>query len=120
MTVLHPLCISNWHPATINQLLKSVRDRIRLKKADRNMVFYMAKELKVPRATGKRRVHLTIIMKPKQRGADPDAYNKSLLDALVHAGLLRNDSHQWAEIAPVRYERGTAKQWGSLIVLEDI
>jgi hypothetical protein len=45
------------------------------------------------------------LLGPRQRGADPDAYWKSLLDALVHAGLLVDDSPKWCELGPVRFER---------------
>jgi hypothetical protein len=67
---------------------------------------------------GLRRVTITIINGPGQRGADPDAYAKAVGDALVTCGALRNDSRFWVEWMPTRYERGARE--GSRIRLEDI
>lgn len=108
--------IPRWHPATVNQLLRSVRTRIRLKKMDRHMVWaYMPAEKK---AGGKRRVHLTIVLKPGQRACDPDSYHKSLLDALKQCGMLLDDDRQHCELAPVLFER--SKSWGTVIRLEEL
>lgn len=121
MTVLHVLKIDHWAPTPLNKLLNAHwAERNRMKRADHDMVYYAAKEANIPKATGKRRVMLTIILKPRQRATDPDSPQKSLGDALVKAGLLLNDSHLWVEWEPVRFERGTAKRNGSIIVLEDI
>ena len=89
----------------------------RLKKLDRQMIWAYAQGQ--PKATGKRRVELTIILKPAQRAADPDAYFKSLADGLVHAGMLTDDNRQGVELTPVTYERGTASDWGTRIRLTD-
>jgi Holliday junction resolvase RusA-like endonuclease len=110
--------IPRWHPVTVNQLLRGKWTAHRLKKADREMVWAYAQGH--PKATGKRRVVLTIILKPGQRGADPDAFFKSLADALVQAGLLTDDNRQGVELAPVAYERGTATDWGTRIRLTDL
>lgn len=111
--------IPHWHPATVNQLLRSVKGRIRLKKLDRKIVGdYFGYACKAPRATGKRRVHLIIILKPKQRACDPDSYHKSLLDALKQCGMLLDDNRQHCELAPVLFER--SKSWGTVIRLEEI
>ena len=59
------------------------------------------------------------ILDKGQRGADPDAYNKSLNDALVHSKLLVNDNRQYVENAPATYSRDP-KSWGSKITLEDM
>jgi len=99
--------IPNWHPAKINEWEGrhwSVKNR--LKKRDKSIVWGAMLENKIPKATCKRRVELTIGLGYRQRGGDPDSYNKSLLDALVVCGLLVNDSKEWVEIAPVKYERG--------------
>ena len=42
-----------------------------------------ALEAGIPRATGRRRVSLHIVLAPRQRAGDPDAFWKSTLDALV-------------------------------------
>ncbi|WP_435018466.1 hypothetical protein TA3x_000440 [Tundrisphaera sp. TA3] len=113
------ITIPRWHPATVNQLLGGHWSKgHRLKKRDRQMIWAYAQGK--PKATGKRLVELTIILKPKQRGSDPDAFFKSLADALVHAGLLKDDNRQGVELAPVAYERGTEADWGTRIRLTDI
>lgn len=70
------------------------------------------------KADKKRSVQLEIILKPKQRAADGDAYWKSSLDALVACGQLMNDSHVWCELLPVKYSRDPC--WGTVINLTDI
>jgi hypothetical protein len=55
---------------------------------------------------------------PRQRGGDPDAYFKSVLDALVRAGLLIDDNRQGAELGDVTFARGLARR--TEIVLEDV
>lgn len=111
--------IPNWHPAPLNQLLGGHWARAaRRKKTDRRMIEAYCYLAQVPRATGKRRLSLTIVLAPGQRACDPDAYHKALLDGLVHCGALRNDSHRWVELAPVQFERGKNKT--TRIVLEDV
>jgi Holliday junction resolvase RusA-like endonuclease len=117
----HTLHIPRWHPAKVNQLYSghwAVKSR--LKAADRQMVALYAKQAKIPLAFGPRRVTLTILLKPRQRGGDPDAYWKSSLDALTHAGLLVDDNRQHVELAPVQYRRSGETDWGTLIHLEDL
>jgi hypothetical protein len=48
----------------------------------------------------------------------PDSYWKSLLDALVHAGLLVDDNRQHVQLGEVEFERGTAR--ATTITLEDL
>jgi hypothetical protein len=117
--MIHTLRIENWHPVTLNQLVAWPWPMVRRrKKNDREIVGGEALARRVPRATGKRRVGLHLILGPRQRGCDVDAYHKSLLDALVAAGLLIDDSPRWCELAPVTYERATRR--AAVITLEDI
>jgi hypothetical protein len=108
-----------WHPCSVNALMHSVKRRIRLKQVDRQVVWSYGRLQQIPRARGKRRVQLTIILAPFQRAHDPDAYTKSLGDALVQAHLLVNDSYLWVEWMPTRFERSTSG-WGTRIMLEDL
>ena len=112
------LFIPTWHPATTNQLLDNRWKAARLKRSDREMVTWYCRITKMPYATGIRRVNLTIVLKPGQRAADPDAYWKSSLDALVHAGMLVDDNRQHVELMPARFERST--EWGTRVVFEDL
>ena len=115
----HTVWIPAWHPARTNELLTVHWAAAgRRKRADKEMVAGYCKQADVLKATGKRRVSLTIVVKPKQRRADPDSHWKSLLDALVACGMLVNDSPKWVELAPVVYER--AADWGTRITLEDV
>jgi hypothetical protein len=114
----YTLTIPSWHPARLNQLLGSVRARIRLKKSDRELVTWYSKAAGIPLANGPRRVSLRITLGPRQRAGDPDAYWKSTLDALVCAGLLLDDSRKWVQLGDVLFERGPERM--TAIVLEDL
>jgi Holliday junction resolvase RusA-like endonuclease len=111
--------IPDWHPTKLNQLIgRHFAVVARLKRVDRWHIATWSLRDGVRAAQGKRRVQLTIILGPRQRAADPDAYWKCLLDALVHCGLLKDDNRQWVELAPVEFDRG--KQKATIIKLEDI
>lgn len=112
--------IPRWHPRRLNELLacRHWGKRHRLKKADQNMVAAYCHQAGVPLAAGKRRVSLRITLGPRQRGADPDAYWKVLLDALVECGRLKDDSRQWCEVTPVEYDRGPERV--TTITMEDV
>lgn len=108
--------ITQWHPATVNQLLSNRWKAARLKKSDRAIIAHAFHGR--TKAAGRRAIEMEIILKPGQRGADPDAYFKSLLDALVHAGALIDDNRQHVELKPVQF--GRSKLWGTYLMLEDI
>lgn len=109
------IIITNWHPAPLNKMSGHWATRHRLKRADREIIANSF--IGQPKAKSKRLLRLTIVLGKGQRGCDPDAYFKSLCDALVHAGMLSDDSRQYVELAPVQYERG---EMASIIELEDI
>lgn len=106
------------HTTRLNELLHSFRGRIGRKRRDRELVAEWAANAGIPAATGKRRVRLTVVLAPRQRGGDPDGYQKSLGDALVHCGLLRNDSARWVEWTPIEYARGSRERM--FVELEDL
>lgn len=109
--------IDRFQPTKLNQLLsRHWATRNRLKNIDGWVIGLAVRE--VPCATTKRRVTLTIVLGPRQRGGDVDAYQKATLDALVACGRLKDDSKEWCEIAPVKYERGPRR--ATVIELEDI
>lgn len=111
--------IPDWWPTPLNQLINRHHMAAhRLKKTDAQLLQRMAQCQGVPAATGKRRVSLVIILPPRRRAPDPDAFWKSLLDGLVRAGLLRNDSQHWVECSPVEFARG--QRLCSYVTLEDI
>ncbi|HEY7157897.1 MAG TPA: hypothetical protein VH575_28325 [Gemmataceae bacterium] len=119
MSKTHVLTIDGWHPARLNQWDgRHWTARARLKRSDREIVALYARLAAMPPATGKRRVSLRLTLEPRQRGGDPDAYFKSVLDALVHAGLLQDDNRQGAELGEVTFARGPKRR--TEIVLEDV
>jgi hypothetical protein len=96
--VEHRLVIDGWHPARLNQLVGCHwGTRSKRKRVDREVIALEALAQKIPKAMGKRRVSLVLTLAPRQRAGDLDAYWKSLLDALVVAGLLVDDSRHNAE-----------------------
>lgn len=100
------LIIPGWRPATVNELIAGGPwGAARLKKHDRDHVAVYARIDRIPRATGKRRVSLMITLCKGQRRWDTDALWKSLLDALVWAGMLIDDRPKWCELGPVEYAR---------------
>ncbi len=99
--------IHGWHPAPLNQLMRGPFIAARLKKQDKRVVGKWLAAL--PRAAGKRRLTLTITLAPRQRAVDPDGWWKSLLDACVYHGFLRDDNRQSVELMPVEFERGETK-----------
>jgi hypothetical protein len=109
--------VPNWHPTRLNVLLgKHHIEAWRLKQMDQALVLVHSGG-KVPVAKVRRRVTLRIVLGPRQKGGDTDAYWKSLLDALVANHLLIDDNKNWVELMPVEFERGALGTW---ILLEDI
>ena len=83
------------------------------------MVATYARMAKIPAATGKRQVSLHVTLGKGMREFDADAWAKSVCDALVHAGMLIDDTSQWVEIGPLTFSRDP-KSWGSSIILKDV
>jgi Holliday junction resolvase RusA-like endonuclease len=112
------LVIPDWTPPTCNQLFRGrLRDRIRLAKEARQLIRGYTMGI-CPVAKSKRRVTLRIILGPRQKAADVDAYWKAVCDGLKHGEMIVDDSRQWCELAPVQYGRADRKR--TEIVLEDV
>ena len=108
-----------YHPPTINMLIgRGWRTIHSIKRRDRKRIGDEMALAGIPRATGKRRVTLEIILAPRQRSPDPDAFWKVLLDSLVSCGALKDDNRQWVELAPVEIGRG--KRRATVLTLEDV
>ena len=113
------LRIDRWQPATVNKLINAHWATAgRLKRVDKNIISHYCQHNRIPKAQGPRQVSLTITLAPRQRAGDPDAYWKSILDALVHAGMLVDDNRQYVRIGPVTFERGAER--ATLIELVDL
>lgn len=118
MTNIHSVFIANWHPTLLNKLVNNHwATAAKYKKHDRQMVASYTHTF--PKAAGKRHVTLQIVLGYRQKGGDVDAYWKSLLDGLVSAGMLVDDSRHYCETAPVKFTRNR-DDWGSRITLEDV
>ncbi len=72
---------------------------------------------RIPVATGPRRVDLKITNR-LGRERDPDASWKSVLDGLVHARMLIDDSRRWVKLGDVTVERGSERS--TCITLTDL
>lgn len=111
--------IPDWHPIRTNELIGSGwRSVYRRKTTQHNLVAAYFWKANIPFADIKRRVTLLIILGPRQRGGDPDAYWKVLLDSLVKCHALVDDRKEWVELEPVQYERGDRP--ATFIMLEDV
>lgn len=113
----HTLTIPGWRPRTVNELLGNWRRASRLKKADREIIGVAAHQAGIPKAAGRRKVTVTVTVRPQGGIPDGDNLWKSLLDALVHAGMLRDDSQAWCQLGEMGVDRGEPK---TVIVLEDV
>lgn len=120
---VHRLLIPHWHPPAMNQWVGRkwvVKHRLRCQASQ--MLAAYAFVQGVPKARGRRRVTLTVTLRPAQRRRgcrpDPDAYGKLFLDALVQAGLLVDDAAEWVEFLPVRF--ADEGEWGTEVMLEDL
>lgn len=112
----YTITIPNWRPALLNELMKAHWDtRNKRKKASKNIVRCYTQHL--PKAEKKRLVRLCLVLGKGQRKCDVDAPYKDLLDALVAAGMLVDDSPLWCEIAPITFMRG---DMATIIQLEDM
>lgn len=116
--------IPNWHPTSVNVLLGAAYAgrgarfmAARRKREDAAMLAAYCRLADVPRATGPRRVSLTLGLGPRQRSPDPDNLWKSLLDGLVKCGMLVDDSSKWCEPQWCGTTRGLK---ATTVVIEDL
>jgi hypothetical protein len=117
--MIHFLWLPAYRPPTLNQLMRgTLKARIRLAKECKQFVGAYARMQGTPPATGRRRVSLTIVLKGRQQEADVDAYFKSLLDALVHHGLLLSDRVEHCRLGDVTHTRLGVP--GTRVYLEDL
>ena len=109
--------VNNWHPHTLNKLMKAhYHAANRMKSGDAQMIAAYARIARVPKAVGRRKLEIKI--QATGKFADPDAYYKSVNDALVTLGYLKDDSSKWVEITPTTFVRGKSK--ATTIILTDL
>jgi hypothetical protein len=117
--VTYKLRIENWHPATLNKLMRgSIKTRIRLSRVDRNMVCGYCFLNRMPVAQGPREVSLLLTLVGRDKEGDVDAYWKSTLDSLVEARMLIDDNRQYCRLGSVDFERGERRE--TVITLTEI
>jgi len=113
------LTIDGWRPARLNQYVGrhwSVGHR--MKRTDNRTLWIATQAQQTPKAAGKRRISIHVVLSGRQKESDPDSMWKSLLDACVKCGLLVDDSPRYCELGPVTFARG--KQTRTEITLEDL
>jgi len=99
--------INDWMPTPLNRFTNQHwSKRKKAKDHDSETVALNCHEHGITPATRKLRVIVTVVLPKGKRACDPDAIQKSLGDALVKCGALKNDSHKWVEWAPVEFVRG--------------
>ena len=108
----HTHTIAGWHPASLNAYLgRHWGVGARLKKRDETTIAATLKPA-IPQATGHRKLSVAFV---GMRG-DIDNRLKSLQDALVLAGLLKDDSPKWLTLGSLTSEKGKP---ATIITLED-
>lgn len=116
----YEIWIPGWRPTSLNRLMYAkVRDRIKLKANDSEIVGVFAHTCKVPKATCRRRVSLAITLGPRWRQFDDDNALKGILDGLVTCGRLVNDNATWCERGEIIWRPRGSGPCGTLITLED-
>ena len=110
--------IPGWMPTTLNEMKGHWAKGHRLKQNDKEVVWLAVRQGGVPAATTRRKVSMLIVLSKGQRTPDPDAFDKSLRDALVACGALKNDSAKWVVGEDPRFARG--KSLVTFLTLEDV
>lgn len=118
----HRLWIPKWKPRRLNEFLsKHWTARSRMKREDADMVTAYVMQASLPKATVRRRLECTIRLTKRHRLADDDCYQKSLWDALRHAGAIVDDSRKWLEAERIKLVFvENAEEWGTEIILTDL
>lgn len=77
-----------------------------MKAHDKQIISAAVKAYGIPPAEERRSVSMIIIHPPGKRFCDKDSQWKSVLDAMVCSGAIKNDSHAWVSCEPVEFARG--------------
>jgi hypothetical protein len=120
---LHVLTIPRWRPPLTNAWRGRHWSKAhRLRRQAEELLAAYAREQGIPRAAGRRRVAVEVVLGPRMRRADPDALDKLLLDALVNAGLLLDDGERGLAGRVAVHFRWADRGgwWGTVLTFEDV
>ncbi len=110
--------IPNWKPPSVNKLMGHWRNGRRLKQAAAQMIATYAHMAKIPKATCKRLVSISVTQSGKGRTGDSDNLLKATLDALKTTGYIKDDNQTWLQYNPPIIRRG--KETKTIITLQDL
>ena len=109
--------VPGWLPERINVLLRAHWAKQRKLGREAAAVVGAARLLAGVPAGCKTKRSVSVVYSQPRGSADPDARWKQLLDALVKAGLLKDDSQDWCVPLPPVTVRGPR---GTVVTLEDL
>lgn len=111
------ITIPDYLPPSLNELMHCHwRTKHKLKKECLEFVAHYGRHV-LP-AVGKRRVLLTYLRTVCHKEMDPDNAKKAILDALVKAGILGNDTEEWVECPDPVQSRSSRNE--TTIVIEEL
>src|SRR5947209_8313257 len=89
------LTVPRWRPPACNSWRGRHWSKAhKLRKAAEQLLATDARQQRIPQAAGRRRVTVEVVLAPRMRQPDRDAFDKLLLDALVNVGLLLDDGER--------------------------
>jgi hypothetical protein len=120
---LWKITIPNWIPKSDNKF-KHWSDRYAGSNEAGDLLAVYANNEGIPRISGGYRPvrFMTMRVSTAKRGRLPDPSNmlKCLLDGMVRAKLIVDDSYEWCKWTMPIVERATADRWGTVITIIDI
>jgi Holliday junction resolvase RusA-like endonuclease len=110
--------IPGYLPLSLNRLMRSRKLRMSEPKRAAEHFGIARLVFNVPKATGKRRVSLVFTVAKGKPKPDPDNLVKVVLDGLVKAGVLVDDSDEWCELGGIKLQTGQHPK--TMAIVEDL
>jgi Holliday junction resolvase RusA-like endonuclease len=110
--------IPGYLPLSLNRLMRSRKLRMSEPKRAAEHFGIARLVFGVPKATTKRRVSLVFTVAKGKPKPDPDNLVKVVLDGLVKAGVLVDDSDEWCQLGGIRMEVGQHPK--TMAIVEDL
>lgn len=112
-----------WIPSLLNKITRGkMRDRISLCREDSTFVHLVMAVQRFRQMRDKPFiVRIQIILQKGQTAPDRDSIQKSLLDCLTKAGVIKSDSARFCINSPVSYSRVLTEhdEWGTIVTISD-